>query len=176
MTQSRTLEPPGLYFQCTTRRPAAEYRVAQACFGQLHRCVRTDQGDVYCWGFNSEGQLGIDSDELYVASPRLVESLEGVADLQCGPLSVCARLNNGSLWCWGNNASGNLGTGSADTPVFRPTKVVDIPHVREFQTRDTTSCAIDVDGSVWCWGSNTTNTLASFDGVRSYSPVEVEFP
>src|SRR5579859_6598266 len=73
----------------------------------------------------------------------------------------CAVLPDQSTWCWGSNATGQLGDGSLANSMV-PVKVSGLPAVAavsDGQSNDANSsfnhaCAVDTTGQVWCWGSN----------------------
>lgn len=84
--------------------------------GGSHTCAAMDGGDeVYCWGGNGFGQLGLgDSDEH--AGPQRVSGFPStVVELDAGDYHTCARLDTGVLACWGLNHEGQLGTGNTDS-------------------------------------------------------------
>ena len=60
--------------------------------------------------------------------------------------------SDGSLWCWGSNASGQLGvaSGTTGTPVH-----VDANSWLAVSTGSQFTCGIHSDGSLWCWGDGT---------------------
>lgn len=88
----------------------------QVVAGAQHSCARTRDGAVYCWGGNSEGQLGSGSLEVSRPTARRV-ALPTVDNLFAGQRGTCAQTRDG-LWCWGDNEFGQLGNGSlVDQPL-----------------------------------------------------------
>jgi alpha-tubulin suppressor-like RCC1 family protein len=79
----------------------------QLAAGALHTCGLTQDGRAYCWGANSEGQLGTGS---YAASPAPVEvaTQQRFASLSAGQASTCGITQDQRLYCWGSNADGQL--------------------------------------------------------------------
>jgi len=78
--------------------------------GVNHGCVMVPgSSSVACWGSNNAGQLGDGQLWLDAESPVAVSSLSSVSDLAAGSQHTCAALNDGTLWCWGSNNSGQLG-------------------------------------------------------------------
>lgn len=81
----------------------------------------------------------------------------------------CAIAGNGSLWCWGDNSRGQVGIGAAsDDEILAPVNVggddwVDVAN-GAFHT-----CAVKVDGSLWCWGANNFGQLGLGEGEPDFA-------
>jgi len=93
--------------------------------------------------------------------------------VSAGAHHTCAVREDATLWCWGANASGQLGNGLAlDLP--GPTAVVlagDAVSVSAGQSAHT--CAVLVGGEVWCWGDNGAGQLGDGTDQGSALPVQV---
>jgi alpha-tubulin suppressor-like RCC1 family protein len=74
--------------------------VAEVAVGTDFTCARTDGGQVLCRGRNDSGQLG---DGTLAASPLAVTvpGIQPAIELSLGAAHGCARLVDGSVWCWG---------------------------------------------------------------------------
>jgi cysteine-rich repeat protein len=98
--------------------------------GGYHNCVVQYTTEAQCWGKNMDGQLGNNSsgagtDQVY---PGFVltssgEIMTGFWAISAGTVHTCAIMNTNELTCWGDNAHGQLGTGSTDDSVY-PAQVV----------------------------------------------------
>jgi alpha-tubulin suppressor-like RCC1 family protein len=73
--------------------------------------------------------------------------------ISSGMLSACARRAEGSAWCWGYNAYGQLGDGTTEDRQL-PTRVIGLSNVRQVIAGSSKSYAVLEDGSVWRWGYN----------------------
>ena len=79
-------------------------------------CAASTDGRVFCWGSNSEGQLGDASREDSPVPVRVVKgegqpALEDFNRIGASDGSSCAVSKDGTAWCWGSNADGRLGAG-----------------------------------------------------------------
>jgi alpha-tubulin suppressor-like RCC1 family protein len=81
------------------------------------------------------------------------------AEVRLGARTACARKTDGSVWCWGQNSSGEV-PGHGDLPVSYPVQVP-LPgsgdqaiSIRLISVADFTWCSVMKDTSVVCWGSN----------------------
>lgn len=67
---------------------------------------------LYTWGFNGNGQLGHSSNQSAVGIPTLVDSLKKWRFVSAGSSFMHSILSDGTLWAWGFNGLGQLGTGN----------------------------------------------------------------
>ena len=146
-------------------------RAVSASTSGQHLCVLTQPGGVKCWGLNSDGQLGIGNTD-YQRSIVEVRGLPGKAiAISAGFEHVCAVLENGSVWCWGNNENGQLGDGTTISRMM-PVKVQSIENATEVAAGHNFTCALTQGGAVKCWGNEI--HLGIETNADSTIPVNVE--
>jgi len=132
-------------------------RVAHISAGIEHTCAVSDAGAVYCWGSNEDGQLGVvdgNGDKIGdSASAVAVTGLTGaVTSFSAGGKHTCAIVG-GDLFCWGENASYQLGDGSTEERTT-PVGVMGVHELEAVSNGDESTCAVDGSRALWCWGSN----------------------
>ena len=88
------------------------------------------------------------------AGAQGAQDSEAATDVSAGGAHTCAVLADGSVWCWGSDDAGRLGDGIVEEPLLDPvpSRVVGIDDAVAISAGSAHSCAVLVDGSVWCWG------------------------
>jgi alpha-tubulin suppressor-like RCC1 family protein len=146
--------------------------------GDDHACA-IQATALYCWGLNGSYELGNNTQQ-DSSTPVAVPGMgSGVTLLAVGGHHTCA-VKDGTLYCWGRNGDGQIGNGATDpdtrgNDVPTPTPVVGIGTVTDVWLGVPFSCALRLDDSVWCWGSNGSGQLgdAQNAGSNSWVPVQV---
>ncbi|ETO06579.1 hypothetical protein RFI_30814 [Reticulomyxa filosa] len=81
-------------------------KVAQISCGIWHSVCVTALGDIYVFGLNKDGQLGLGKEIYHCTSPELLTCDFECAQISCGGRHTCAVDKNGNVWGWGYNAQG----------------------------------------------------------------------
>lgn len=91
--------------------------------GDHHNCAVKLDRTVWCWGKNSDGQIG-DGTKANAVVPKKVLNIDNASSVTAiGYNHTCATKIDGSAWCWGNNGSGQLGNNQLGTPSLVPVRV-----------------------------------------------------
>eukprot|EP01097_Dermamoeba_algensis_P007391 TRINITY_DN4660_c0_g1_i1.p1 TRINITY_DN4660_c0_g1~~TRINITY_DN4660_c0_g1_i1.p1 ORF type:complete len:836 (-),score=172.40 TRINITY_DN4660_c0_g1_i1:475-2982(-) len=106
-------------------------KVMSMCSGSLHNCALLDDKQVYCWGSNDRGQLGISrqSSRKLKTMDRPVKifnsssSSEVVESLHCGHTHTCVVFESKRFHCWGDNSHRQLGNSFTGPHLDRPSSV-----------------------------------------------------
>jgi alpha-tubulin suppressor-like RCC1 family protein len=157
--------------------------VSQIAAGDSHVCAVVPTGQpgagLWCWGDDSESELGegpvvAQGGPAQQPNPTLATQVSGctsgcpppvnVVNVACGGKFTCVLLKNGSVECWGDDTSGELGNGtSASTPVSSPVVASGLSGVTSIVAGPDGACAQvggvslgdagSTGGAIWCWGA-----------------------
>ena len=121
-----------------------------------NRAAVTKDGSLYIWGSNNGGQLGTSPDNSAHSTPVLMESISNVKSVRLTASSVLVLLTDGTVWSWGENDYGTLGTGESPyySPRIEPAQIPDLVNITAIEANDDSCFALCKDGTVWSWGYN----------------------
>lgn len=158
-------------------------------------CGLASNDQIYCWGDNKSGLLGIgkthselssvDQPQKPITLPN--SNVKGWSQVTVGDLTSCALTTGASpqAYCWGNADDGVLGNGST-VNTTQPTKKVSLPHHVQYWTQLGAglnyACAIGNNTQAYCWGTNSGGQLgANLSPTNRHTateliPVEVKLP
>ena len=145
--------------------------VAAITAGGYHSCALMPDSTVRCWGRNTRGQLGSGSDSSFASTPIAVSGMTTALSVSGGFYHTCALLRDGTVQCWGDNDSGQIGNTLAYSNV--PMTVAGIANAIAVSAGAYHSCALLADATVRCWGRNTNGQLGNGATTNSSSPVLV---
>jgi alpha-tubulin suppressor-like RCC1 family protein len=149
-------------------------QVSKIRCGDASTCIIDVNGDAYCWGENSIGQLGHGK-----VSPSPVPSSIVVGEYEVDDISQSLQhsclLTDGEVKCFGSNVTGELGLDFSIASTSFPDKSVDLHSVTKVSTGMFYTCAIS-DHDLYCWGTNDLGQLGSPGaGFLTSEPSKVSF-
>ena len=138
----------------------------------------TNEDKVYVLGNNSDGSLGLESDQNIVKKPTLNKELSGKQLVDIAPgLQHCIGLtSSGQCYSWGQNTYGQLGVGNTKESK-QPLLIKKLSNltVTQISCGSYHSMALTSDGKVFIWGDNRYNLLFGTFHKKIKIPTEVEF-
>lgn len=126
--------------------------------GETHTCARYEDGAVRCWGsqgMDTDYRLGSETPESSVPVDVLDVPSVPAIHLAVGHWYSCAAFNDGRVFCWGQNASAELGSCCDEQPM-----AIEVPMLGgmfQVAAGNGPSCALGRDGMLVCWGFNPTH-------------------
>ena len=131
---------------------------AQQCWqsvvaGYDHSVGIGQNGTLWTWGRNDEYQLGSNTDVSFSLLPIQIGTATNWQSAAAGSRFTVAKKADGTLWAWGYNDKGQLGTGNL---VNRnaPVQIGTATNWFKVYASNGSSFAIKNDGSLWAWGDN----------------------
>ncbi|MCC8245503.1 RCC1-like domain-containing protein [Saccharothrix luteola] len=158
-----------------TRARLTDVRAITGSMWGTQYVLRAD-GTVVAWGNNDSGQLGNGwkaGNGGGSVAPVRVLGLTGVTAIAAGQLTGYALRENGTVWAWGWNGTGQLGNGgTGNSSVAAP--VPGLTDVVAIGSSWGTGYAVRADGTVWAWGFNSQGELGNgSSATHSSVPVQV---
>jgi alpha-tubulin suppressor-like RCC1 family protein len=145
--------------------------------GGAHSLALSGTSEVWGWGGNNAGQLGIDS----LVNQRLavkIPSLTGVIHVAAGASHSYAVKSDGTVWAFGNNANGQLGNTTTTTSKI-PVQVLSsqggpLTGVVRAAAGLSHGVFLKSDGSVWAVGLNSSGQLGDGTATQRLAAVRVQ--
>ncbi|PFH38145.1 regulator of chromosome condensation (RCC1) repeat-containing protein [Besnoitia besnoiti] len=163
-----------------------------AC-GAKHCLAIAQYGDVFAWGANEEGQLGLGVVRPSF-EPAAVTAIRQAIEVYCGEdYSACITRSGGAqggaagvefgiefgdLWTWGSAESGKLGLGEdiASGAILTPQKVPFSVPVCHCALGTSHGLAISAQGECYAWGAGYYGRLGIGSTANAYAPTKCDFP
>lgn len=118
-------------------------------------CAINERQRVACWGSNVSGQTGQRPKDTPQRAAEELISLGPAQEVGVNPGRACARLADGTVWCWGAEPLGHGEPGGSAAPV----RVLGIEGAISLAVGGQHTCAVDGEGRVFCWGDNSGGQL-----------------
>jgi alpha-tubulin suppressor-like RCC1 family protein len=154
--------------------------VAMVAAGSSTSAALLQDGSLWAWGYNGDGQVGDGTSDDRSLPVRVCElnqngacttPLTGVGFIAAGCEHWLALKGDGSLWAWGSNYSGQLGDGTTDD---RDHAVKVLEGVTKIAPGCESSYALKSDGGLYAWGYNGSGQLGDgTSGDDRLTPVRV---
>lgn len=141
---------------------ATEERFSALALAGGFTCGTTLGGALYCWGSNSQAQLGVgifppsptpdNEQERSIPTPTRV-ALDDVMMVDLDVEGGCALDGGGVVSCWGANRYQRYDSGADSAIYATPVEVPDLSPAQQISVGTDVVCALKTDGSVWCRGN-----------------------
>ena len=139
--------------------------------GDEHTVVLKEDGTVWAWGYNEDGELG-NATWSDSSTPVQAYALSNVKAMAAGYWHTFALKQDGTVWAWGWNDEGQLGNGTY-TSSSTPVQVGGLSNMTAITGGEEHTVALRQDGTVWAWGYNEDGELGNGTYTSSSTPVQV---
>ena len=142
--------------------------------GTVHTCGIKTNDTAWCWGANSNGQLGDGTSGTDRLSPVEVSGSATWKAISAGGTHSCGLKTDGTAWCWGRNNGGQVGDNTSGTDRLSPVEVSGSATWKSISAGRSHSCGVKTDNTAWCWGFNWSGKVGYGTSNQGYLvPVEV---
>uniref|UniRef100_H0XH41 HECT and RLD domain containing E3 ubiquitin protein ligase family member 6 n=1 Tax=Otolemur garnettii TaxID=30611 RepID=H0XH41_OTOGA len=155
-------------------------KIIQVSCGHYHSLALSEDSQVFSWGKNSHGQLGLGKEFSSKASPQRVQSLEGLplAQVAAGGAHSFALSLCGTSFGWGSNNAGQLALSGSDPPAqsYKPLSVGALRNlgVTYISCGSEHTAVLTQDGKVFTFGDNSSGQLGYSTTAENRGPQLVE--
>ena len=177
---------------------SSDVQLASVSAGLNHNCGLTANGEIYCWGLNSHGQLGTPSPGGTCGSnscsltPSPVADTLSLRSMAVAGNATCGITSDSLAVCWGSNQSQQLATpdapdvcnpsGGGSVDCSKSPIKIELPtaaKVISLSVGLSHACAVTADGAAYCWGDPEGGKVGNKDiqpGSGPVAPVRVSEP
>jgi hypothetical protein len=131
----------------------------QLSAGVSHVCGVDVDGDAWCWGVGSNGQLGNNATNVDSSVPLKVMGGRSWSRISAGARHTCGvEAGTGDAYCWGSNLHGRLGVYQlvpSDADIRLPGRVATVVKFVSISVGFSHTCGLSSDGGLYCWGEGT---------------------
>ena len=142
--------------------------------GNSHNCALKNDGTVWCWGTNDQGQLG-DGTTTLRTTPVQAAGVSGAISVAVGDFHSCALLAGGTMKCWGDGSSGQLEKSAPFADQHLPVTISGATDVAEIALGSYHTCVTDSLGDLRCWGEGDGGQLGDNFFLSTIAPGNVLF-
>jgi len=146
----------------------------QVACGQSHTAAIKTDGTLWTWGYNYNGQLGINTNG-YSSKSSPVQTVAGGTNwkqVSCGYEHIAAIKTDGTLWTWGYNYNGQLGDNTRTSRSSPVQTVAGGTNWKSVSSGGLSCAATKTDGTLWTWGFNQYGSLGDNTTLGKSSPVQ----
>jgi alpha-tubulin suppressor-like RCC1 family protein len=126
-------------------------------------CGIREGNTLWCWGSATAGDLGTGATADQALPQQIGNPTAAWVSVTAGQDHACALRRDGTLWCWGNNLDGEVGTVPGPASAPRPRQVTS-PAPGGWASVSAGSwhtCATRTGGTLWCWGRSLDGQLGT---------------
>lgn len=134
---------------------------SQVTAGNVHACAVGTDTTMWCWGSASYGQTGQGNTTQQNSPVPIMNPAGGWTSVSAGALYSCGIRSDTTMYCWGQNAFGEIGQGFSGTPQTTPVAVTSPAATGWVQVSAgfQHACALRSDTRIYCWGSDGSGRL-----------------
>lgn len=140
--------------------------------GYYHTVTLKTDNSLWIWGYNASGQLGTNNTTNRSSPVQTVSAGNNWKQVAAGFDHTAAIKQDGTLWTWGRNTTGQLGDNSTTDKSSPVQTITASTNWRQVTCGDRYTAAIKTDGTLWIWGENVDGQLGDNTRTNRSSPIQ----
>ena len=147
--------------------------LVNAASGRESTFAILENGTLWAWGLNNDGQLGLGTMIGNMSSPVQVGALTNWRDIGSGYANTVAIKTDGTMWSWGRGDNGFVGINNTNIDYSSPVQIGALTTWDKIRVGQNGAFAIKTDSTLWVWGAGHQGYLAKNSTINYSSPVQV---
>lgn len=139
--------------------------------GAKHSVGIASSGEVYCWGKNDMGELGIGNFSPYCTNPTPISTNHHFVSISAGTSHTVAITDSGKLWGWGFNNMGQLG--NLQIGGAYPLQMGTDSNWQSVSAGYFHTLFIKQDGTLWATGDNTYGQIGNGNNIQVHNLLQI---
>ena len=140
------------------------------CGYQQTAAIKTD-GTLWTWGYGGYGALGVNDGTQRNTPVQVFGNHTNWKQICASVYMTAAIKTDGTLWTWGRNAEGALGTNDTTNRATPVTTFAGGTNWKQVSAGGLRVAAIKTDGTLWIWGNKNNGGLGTNGGGDRNTPV-----
>lgn len=152
-----------------------ENEITHVSCGAYYTCCIDINGEVWSFGSNVTGQLGLGYPSSYLPYPKKIDFSIEMIEITCGSSHTMCLDRNSNVWSFGYNLDGQLGIGShRERKIHLPRKLSELENIQKIACGSNHTICLSFSGAAFAFGSNVKGQLNLGDCVNRYSPTLID--
>jgi len=144
--------------------------------GLDHSLALNSSGEVYGWGFNREGQLGLGQDSTDLSVPTKVNGINNhIVRVYCGLDNSFALTDTGEYYAWGSGEMYQLGNNECDIKLVPQKCSIKNERIIDLAPGGVSTIALTESGNLYSWGNGDSGKLGHGDETPQQKPKKIAF-
>jgi len=148
--------------------------IKQVSCGRNHSLALTELGEVFTFGSPDDGQLGLGDIFENVLIPTKIESLSNIKQISCGNSHTLVLNNQGEVFTFGENHSGQLGLGHTEGQSV-PVKIESLSGIKYVACGGNHSLVVHDSGEIFAFGGNRFGQLGIGNNINQLVPIKINY-
>ena len=146
--------------------------IKQVCCGHYHTLILKNDGTLWGCGINGSGELGLGDNTNRTTFTQITTSADNIKSVCCGGYHTVVLKDDGTLWGFGYNSSGELGLGDSNHKYNFTQMTIDTNDIKQIYCCWGNTFVLKNDDTLWGCGWNNSGQLGLGDTASRYTFIQ----